>query len=408
MQKVIPAQLKLSALQNEAAQTALKRLEAVGLPTKKSEAYRYFDIESLLNKEYDFIVPEKQPVVEGERLEIVDGNVLSVPKGIEVHYSKERPILKDHFDPLYYLGHLLSKEVITITCKNDADFEIHHRFTKPDAFTPYRIVCNVEKNVQVRMSESFSGCDAKGSFILYGIDLSLERDAQVELIKDETLTQNIYTPIASHAFTLADQSALNLYSFDFGYGSGLELLQIVLGAHTTLEAKHLLFAQESAKRGIVSQIVHAKESARSNQSAKNILQDKARGIFDALIKIEKSGGGAKAYQNSKAVLLNDGAYMASKPQLEIYIDDVEASHGSTIGELDEDQLFYLRSRGISLTEARKILILAFANEIIDSIDDEKVRESVHRSFEEIYYGHAQLECISTCHTCSDTILGDEA
>jgi len=94
--------------------------------------------------------------------------------------------------------------------------------------------------------------------------------------------------------------------------------------------------------------------------------------------------------------------------LEIYIDDIEASHGSTIGELDEQQLFYLRSRGIVLEEARKMLILAFANEIIDAIEDERTRESVHLSFENVYYGHGQLECIATCHNCSDAILGEES
>jgi len=97
--------------------------------------------------------------------------------------------------------------------------------------------------------------------------------------------------------------------------------------------------------------------------------------------------------------------MASKPQLEIYIDDVEASHGSTIGELDEQALFYLRSRGITLQEAQKMLILAFANEIIDAIEDEEIRESVHHSFEYVYYGEGHIECIATCHNCSDSIIG---
>ena len=187
----------------------------------------------------------------------------------------------------------------------------------------------------------------------------------------------------------------------------MQLLQAKLEANSEIVADHLLYVKGKGKRGTVSQIVHAGKNAKSDQKAKNILQDKARGIFDALIKIDPEGAGTKAHQNSKAVLLNDGAYMASKPQLEIYIDDVEASHGSTIGELDEDQLFYIRSRGITLEEARKMLILAFANEIIDDIEDESVRESVHLSFERVYYGQGQLECIATCHGCSDAIIGEE-
>ena len=91
--------------------------------------------------------------------------------------------------------------------------------------------------------------------------------------------------------------------------------------------------------------------------------------------------------------------MASKPQLEIYIDDLEASHGSTTGQLDKAQLFYLRSRGIKEEDAKKMLILGFANEIIDSIENEDMRECVHASFESAYYGKPQLACLQTCGGC---------
>ena len=96
--------------------------------------------------------------------------------------------------------------------------------------------------------------------------------------------------------------------------------------------------------------------------------------------------------------------MASRPQLEIYIDELEASHGSTTGQLDGKQLFYLRSRGITEIEARKILIQAFANEMIDEIKDESVRERIHRDFETAYYGEVNFECIETCHGCEDKII----
>ena len=89
------------------------------------------------------------------------------------------------------------------------------------------------------------------------------------------------------------------------------------------------------KRGTVSQIVHVGEHSTSKQEAKNILDGEARGIFDALIRVEHSAKFTKAEQNSKAILLHEKAYMASKPQLEIYIDELEASHGATTGQLDK-------------------------------------------------------------------------
>jgi len=410
MKSIVLAE-SLAELQNmdfEAAKTAFERLQKLQLPTKKTEEYRYFDIEKCLSKVYTRIKPEKQPIEEGSFVEIVDGVIVRAPKDLEIVYAKERKIDDAHFDALYYLGHLLSPEVIEVHCKNDTKIKILHRYTQAKALIAYRVVVTTAPNIAVSISESFIGCDANESLVLYGCDVHLQRDVRFEFIKDETLVTGIYTPIHSHFIELQDQSNANFFSFDFGDADGLQLMKARLMHASSFNANHLLYAKGNGKRGTVSQIVHTAKDARSSQKAKNILGEKARGIFDALIKIEPEGGGTKAYQNSQAVLLNDGAYMVSKPHLEIYIDDIEASHGSTIGELDEQQLFYLRSRGIVLEEARKMLILAFANEIIDAIEDERTRESVHLSFENVYYGHGQLECIATCHNCSDAILGEES
>jgi Fe-S cluster assembly protein SufD len=397
----------LLSLQNDTVINAAARLEELGLPTKKTEAYRYFDIEPLLQKQYKKPIVEKKEIQEDTVVKIVDGIVVSVPKNVQISYKKERVIEAQHFDALYYLGHLLSQEVIELSFAEDGDVRIEHHYTQEDTLIAYRLVINTAPNISLKINESFSGKQAKKSLILYGYDMHIARDARVEIVKDETLYMGEYIPIYSHFFLLEEHSSTKVFSFDFGDAAGLNLFAAKLNANAEFEANHLLFARGNAKRGTVSQIIHAEQNTRSSQKGKNILEGSARGIFDALIKIEQKGKGTKAYQNSQAVLLNSGAYMVSKPQLEIYIDDVEASHGSTIGELDDAQLFYLRSRGISLQEARKMLILAFANELIDAISEKNVREQLHNSFENAYYGASQLECIATCHNCSDTVLGEQ-
>ena len=388
-------------------QEALEKLQTLPLPSKKTEAYRYFDIEKVLQTPYKKVQKQNEPIKEGGILEIVDGIVMQAPKSVKVDYKKERPLAKEHFDPLYYASHALVENVITILVNEDTELKLLHRFERKNALLAYRIVFECDDNVCAKISESFIGCDAAGSLILYGYDLLVGRDAQVEIVKDETLTQGTYTPIYSNYVHLEKNAKAKLFTFDFGDASGLQLVDATIGEEAHLEAKHLLYAKNTAKRGTVARLVHADKNASSKQVAKNILQDSSRGIFDAKIEIQPTAAGAKAHQNSKAILLNDGAYMASKPQLVINIDDVEASHGSTIGELDEDQLFYLRSRGIAKEEARKLLILAFANEIIDDISDEKVLQGVHLSFEKVYYGQGRLECIATCHHCEETILGEK-
>lgn len=394
--------LKLSTAQTKSAASVLNTLK---LPTKKTEQYRYFDIEKLLNRNYGLVEKKEHNIEEGMFLEIVDGSVVRAPKGVKVMYEQERSINEEHFDPLYFVGHLLCPKVITISFETDTNIKILHRYTQKNMLIPYRIMMQTAQNIAVTVSESFIGCDANETLVLYGCDIHVSRDSRFSFIKDETLVEGIYTPLHSHSIHLAQQSSADFFSFDFGNADGLQLIQAQLMERSSFHANHLLYTKGSSKRGTVSQIVHMQKDATSSQKAKNILGESGRGIFDALIKIQPQGGGTKAYQNSQAVLLNDGAYMASKPQLEIYIDDVEASHGSTIGELDQQQLFYLRSRGITLEEARKMLILAITNEIIDAVEDEKIREAVHLSFEHVYYGQGQLECIATCHHCSDEIIG---
>ena len=398
----------LSSLVTANTQTAASRLESLGLPTKKTEQYRYFPIEKLLEREYKVFEKEEAEIADAAFVEILNGVVVRAPKGLEIRYTDRHSIADEHFDPLYYLGHMLCAKVIEINFQSDSNIKILHRYTQENALIAYRVVVQTAPNIKVTLSESFIGCDAKKSLVLYGCDIHLKRDTRFTFIKDETLVEGIYTPIYSHFIELEEQSSADFLSFDFGNADGLQLIQAKLMQASDFKAHHLLYTKGESKRGTVSQIVHAAKDAKSSQKAKTILGEKGRGIFDALIKIKPEGGGTKAYQNSQAVLLNDGAYMASKPQLEIYIDDVEASHGSTIGEIDAQQLFYLQSRGIALEEARKMLILAFTNEIIDAIEDTKTRENVHLSFENVYYGHGQLECIATCHHCCETVFGEES
>jgi predicted dinucleotide-binding enzyme len=277
-------------------------------------------------------------------------------------------------------------------------------FMKPD-----RVVCGVENtDAAKQLSELYDGSDAHGALILGGCDAFVAHRAQLSLISDRTLASEGYMPIFSNRIKADSHSNVILRTFDFGDGNGLQLFKVQLREYASIESSHLLYISGNARMGTVSKIIHIEKNSSSRQKAKNILKEQSRGIFDALIKVERSGKYTKAHQNSKSILLNDGAHMVSKPQLEIYIDDLEASHGSTTGQLDEQQLFYLRSRGISKDEAKKMLILAFANELIDAVADDNIRENIHKSFEKAYYGHTYVACMETCHGCENAIAADKS
>ncbi len=134
-------------------------------------------------------------------------------------------------------------------------------------------------------------------------------------------------------------------------------------AQTTLDGAMLLRAREHADTLI--KVLHAAPYATSRQLYKSVLQDRARGVFQGKIIVEPSGQHADARQACRSLLLSDQAEMDAKPELEIYADDVQCSHGCATGNLDDDALFYLRSRGLAEPQARAMLLRAFVDEILN-------------------------------------------
>ena len=118
---------------------------------------------------------------------------------------------------------------------------------------------------------------------------------------------------------------------------------------------------------------HAKGLCHSRQYYRGILDGKAKAMFTGRIIVDKGAQKTDAVQSNKNLLLSEGAMVETKPQLEIYADDVKCTHGATIGQIDEESVFYCRARGIPEDEARRLLVFAFANEVLDRMDVEPVR-----------------------------------
>lgn len=123
-------------------------------------------------------------------------------------------------------------------------------------------------------------------------------------------------------------------------------------------------------------IDHAKPNCQSHELYKSILADRSRGVFNGKIFVRKDAQKTDAKQTNKTLLLSDGATIDTKPQLEIFADDVKCTHGATVGQLDEEQLFYLRARGISEDQARDILTFAFASDVIQRVHVEPLRDQL--------------------------------
>jgi Fe-S cluster assembly protein SufD len=130
---------------------------------------------------------------------------------------------------------------------------------------------------------------------------------------------------------------------------------------------------------------HAKPNCESNELYKGILDDSSRGVFNGKIMVRRDAQKTNAYQSNKTVLLSKDATIDTKPQLEIYADDVKCSHGATIGHLDDTAYFYIRSRGIPSELAKSMLIRAFANDVIEKVKIEALKEQLnHLIFENLH------------------------
>ena len=123
---------------------------------------------------------------------------------------------------------------------------------------------------------------------------------------------------------------------------------------------------------------HASPNSESHQDYKGIFAENATGVFNGKIIVEKEAQKTNAFQQNNNILIDDKASINTKPQLEIFADDVKCSHGCTIGQLDEDALFYLQTRGIPKKEARGLLTYAFANNVLQSVHIDSVKKRINK------------------------------
>ncbi|MEH6360004.1 MAG: SufD family Fe-S cluster assembly protein, partial [Amylibacter sp.] len=129
-------------------------------------------------------------------------------------------------------------------------------------------------------------------------------------------------------------------------------------------------------------VTHDSLNCESRQVFKKVLRNGATGVFQGKILVKEGAQKTDGYQISKGLLLDDNSNFLAKPELEIYADDVACSHGSTVGAIDDDALFYLTSRGVPKSQAQNMLVLAFLGEAIDEIDDSALSDGIHNRLAE--------------------------
>jgi Fe-S cluster assembly protein SufD len=235
----------------------------------------------------------------------------------------------------------------------------------------------VGRNAHVTIVESYGG---SGNYFTNAVT---EIVAAEGAVIDHTRLQ-CESPDAFHVGTLQihQERGSSVTARTIAFGSQLARLETNValageGATLTLDGLFVLAGRQHVDNQTL--IDHARPHCESIELYKGILDESARGIFDGRIIVRPDAVKTNSRQTNHNLLLSETAIVDSKPTLEIHNDDVKCSHGSTIGQLDEDAMFYLRARGIGESDARNLLVYAFASEIVDRIKVEAVREEVRRA-----------------------------
>jgi len=278
---------------------------------------------------------------------IADGAFIAVPRGIVA----EKPI------------HLLFA-----TAPSD----------EPTVSHPRNLIL-VGRGSEVTLIESYLNLGEGVYFTNAVTEIVADENAVVRYAKTQRESDRAFH-IATVQFSLGRAANVTSFSGDFGGRLVREEVNGVLAGEGSEFALDGLYVATGAQHiDNHTTIDHAQPHCASREVYKGILDGKARGVFNGKIMVRKDAQKTDAKQSNRNLLLSAEAQVNTKPQLEIYADDVKCTHGATVGQLDSEALFYLRSRGISQHEARALLTYAFANEVIDRVTYEPLRARVRES-----------------------------
>jgi Fe-S cluster assembly protein SufD len=243
-----------------------------------------------------------------------------------------------------------------------------------------RTVLIAGKGSQVTVLERYLGhpdtavAGAGGYFTNAVTEIALSENAVVDHYKVQYESREAYH-IANTQIVQARGSHFTTHYLSFGGDLVRNEVRVRFdgeGCEATVNGLYLASGKQHVDNFTV--IDHAKPHCNSHELYKGILNDQAHGVFNGKIFVRPDAQKTDAKQTNKVLLLSDGATINTKPQLEIFADDVKCTHGATVGQLDAESIFYLRSRGIGLDEARALLTYAFANDIIGRIKIESLRD----------------------------------
>jgi Fe-S cluster assembly protein SufD len=388
---------------------AIENFSRQGIPHRKSEEYKYINMELVLKGDYSFdtntSLTSKQidhtQFLKNAIIVVIENGIFSkdlskisnLPKGVKIssiseatsdsifqtHYSKYADVVND---PFAALNTALSKGGVYINVSNGVVIEtpihiIHVSSANKNLITNPRNLVVIGSASQVKIIESFETVDPKYKVFNNALtEIIVEEKAIADHYKIQNENDLGYL-LSTSVITQKKESVFSTNTIILSGALVRNNLTIVLDGEfieSHLNGLYLTNGNQVVDNHTL--VDHRKPNCNSNELYKGIIEDKSAATFNGKIFVRKDAQKTNAFQSNKNILLSDDGSINTKPQLEIYADDVKCSHGTSTGKLDPDKIFYLRARGLSETSAKKILMHAFASEVVDKIKIEELKEYV--------------------------------
>ncbi len=373
---------------------AAEAFRSAGLPGRRVEAWKYTDLrpvaaaafqEPLTPLGADSAWLARVPHLDAPRLVFVDGRyspeLSAAPVAMHFESFATRsafgPLAQPDREPLVALNTMLAEDGADLHVAEGMDAGLLHLVSlatdstgTSTAFHPRHRI-RLERGARLTLLETSLG---EGAYLHNPV-------TEVEVAEGATLTHvrlQDESEAAFHLATLYARIAEGGTYDSFILNLGGRMVRTEVHAHLTAPggAAHLNGAQLLAGRqhaDFTSVVRHDAPGCSSRQTVKNVLAGRSRGVFQGRIEVARHAQKTDGYQMNQALLLSPDAEVDTKPELEIFADDVKCSHGATVGELDAEQMFYLRSRGIPDAEARSILVRAFLHEALYAVTNDDIR-----------------------------------
>lgn len=396
--------------------------ETSQFPTKKNEEWKYTNVAPILNHEFlpSPLINEKPKSLKINNYVIsnLDVHLLVFVNGIFNSSLSNIGNLSRNiiFDSLYnqsinnsefiskiinteqsslnsfnYLNHLFTHDgfVIYIPKNQIIEKPIHilnisqQGSSKP--LVQLRNFIVAESNTQANIISEFISDGSSQYFTNILTDIFIEENSNISFYKLQNESNSAYH-IDKTEIIQKTSSIFNHFSLSFGGEiTRNDIVAKLDGENIESHLYGLYLGNEEQHIDNHTFINHAKPNSMSNELYKGILDDKAHGVFSGKILVNQIAQKTNAYQSNKSVLLSDAASIDTKPQLEIYADDVKCSHGATVGKLDEQAYFYIRSRGVSAETARSMLIRAFVDDVVSEVKIDQLKDKInHTIFQHLH------------------------